>query len=198
VLSFFLWTISFVRPRRRLSSAPTVISDADARRGCQGRPSLRHRGRTPAFPGRALTASSTAAGWMITGRKSARLSSLVPLLFARVDCVAARSTVLYAVTGSLAAPWPQGFDAAMSRTQLACTKNRAVVEARPGRDTVPPRDAAENIRSTSGGWRCSLDVPLERRAGDPHAVQDDGKLAGNRHRCLLSPDAFAKALAPGL
>ena len=36
--------------------------------------------RTPTFPGRALTASSTAADWMITGRKSARLSSGVPLL----------------------------------------------------------------------------------------------------------------------
>src|SRR6266404_3127104 len=55
-----------------------------------------------------------------------------------------------------------------------------------------------DIRSTSGGWRCSLSVPLERLAGGPHAVQDYGKLAGNRHRCLLSPDAFAKSLTPGL
>ena len=66
---------------------------------------------------------------------------LLWLSLASID-VAARSTVLYAVTGSLAAPWPQGFDAAMSRTQLACTKNRAVVEARPSRDSIPPQDTA--------------------------------------------------------
>ena len=48
--AFFLASVlSFVRPRRRLSSAPTVISDADARRGCQGRPSLRHRGALRRF-----------------------------------------------------------------------------------------------------------------------------------------------------
>ena len=29
-------------------------------------------------------------------------------------------------------------------------------------------------------------------------MQDDGKLAGNRHRCLLRANAFAKGLAPGL
>ena len=27
-------------------------------------------------------------------------------------------------------------------------------------------------------------------------MQDDGKLAGNRYGCLLSPDAFAKGLTP--
>src|SRR5208282_4155531 len=43
------------------------------------------------FPGRALTASSTAADWMITGRKRARLSSLVPLFFARLYFVSGRS-----------------------------------------------------------------------------------------------------------
>ena len=39
--TFFPWVIFFVRPRRRLSSAPTAIRSADARRGCQGWPSLR-------------------------------------------------------------------------------------------------------------------------------------------------------------
>src|SRR5450631_4470156 len=60
--------------------------------------------------------------------------------------VAARSTVLYAVQRC----WPhhglQGFDAAMSRTHSTRDrrrKNRAVVEARPSRDSIPPRDAAK-------------------------------------------------------
>jgi hypothetical protein len=39
--TFFPWVISFVRPRRRLSSAPTAIRNTGARRGCQGWPSLR-------------------------------------------------------------------------------------------------------------------------------------------------------------
>src|SRR6516165_11079815 len=57
--------------------------------------------------------------------------------------VAARSTVLYAVQGR----WPQhGLRVSMplcpERT-WQCTKNRAVIEARPGRDNVPPRDAAK-------------------------------------------------------
>jgi hypothetical protein len=91
--------------------------------------------------------------------------------------VAARSTVLYAVQGR----WPQhdlkvSMPLCPERTWL-CTKNRAVIEARPGRDNVPPRDAAkEDIRPTSGGC---FSVPFERRAGGPHAVQDDGKLAGD-------------------
>jgi hypothetical protein len=72
---FFAFTVSFVRPRCRLSSAPTV--DFGRRRAQElsrsaVAPPWRH---TSTFPGRALTASSTAADWMITGRKNARLSS---------------------------------------------------------------------------------------------------------------------------
>ncbi|MGA7426118.1 MAG: hypothetical protein WBX07_05905, partial [Rhodoplanes sp.] len=61
------------------------ISDAGARRGCQGRPSLRHRGMLRRFQAAPCTASSTAADWMIAGRKSARLSNLLPLVVARAD-----------------------------------------------------------------------------------------------------------------
>jgi hypothetical protein len=71
-----------------------------------------------------------------------------PLWFspARIDA-AARSTVLYAVQGR-AAHGPQVFDAATSRTlsmRDRRRKNRAVVEARPSRDSIPPRDAAKDI-----------------------------------------------------
>src|SRR6266436_3130902 len=40
----------------------------------------------------------------------------------------------------------------MSRTHLhkRCTKNRAVIEARPGRDSVPPRDAAKGYSNRMG------------------------------------------------
>lgn|GEM_PF-4919881 len=60
--------------------------------------------------------------------------------------VAARSTVLYAVQGRWPHHGPQGFDAAMSRTHSTRDrrrKNRAVVEARPSRDSIAPRDAAK-------------------------------------------------------
>jgi hypothetical protein len=177
------------------------ISDADARSGGQGwpvfGPPLRRRAAS-------LTAVSTTADWIITGRKSARLVACELLWFslAWFD-VAARSTVLYAVQGCWPHHGPQGFDAAMSRTHSTRDrrrKNRAVVEARPSRDSNPPRDAAKGYfdRLSSDGWRCSFSVPLERRACSPHAMQDDGKLAGNRHGCLLSSDAFAKGFAPGL
>src|ERR1700693_2623628 len=115
--------------------------------------------------------------------------------------VAARSTVLYAVQGLWPHHGPQGFDAAMFRahsTKDRCRKRCAVVEARPSRDSIPPRECGEWYSIASGGWRCSFGVPLERRARGPHPMQDDGKLAGNRHGCLLSSDAFAKDFAPGL
>jgi hypothetical protein len=77
----FCLDLSFVRPRRRLSSAPTA--DFRRRRAQKlSRPAVAApERRTPPFPGRALTASSTAADWMITGRKSARLSGVVSFGF---------------------------------------------------------------------------------------------------------------------
>jgi len=115
--------------------------------------------------------------------------------------VAARSTVLYAVQGR----WPHhglriSTPLCPERTQQEIGAGRIARSSRP----VPAGTAfrremrRRDIRSTSGRWRCSLNVPLERRACGPHAMQDDGKLAGNRHGCLLSSDAFAKRLAPGL
>ena len=60
-VSFFLPVISFVQPRRRLSSVPTAISE---RRRAQGRSRSAVAPNSPqpqAFPGRILTAPSTAA-----------------------------------------------------------------------------------------------------------------------------------------
>ena len=69
-------------------------------------------------------------------------------------------------------------------------------------EKLPDHSSVTRIRQRSdwGGWRfCfSLSVPLERRACGPHAIQDDGKLAGKRHGCLLSSDAFAEGFTPGL
>jgi hypothetical protein len=120
--------------------------------------------------------------------------------------VAARSTVLYAVQGRWPHHGPQGFDAAMSRTHSTRDrrrKNRAVVEDPSQQGQHSAARCGEGIfrsSSVSGGSRCSFSfsVPLERRACGPHAMQDDGKLAGNRHGCLLSSDAFAEGFAPGL
>jgi len=177
------------------------ISDAGARRGCQGRPSLRHRGMLRRFQAAPCTASSTAADWMTwAGRtRGCRICSLWSSLV-RID-VAARSTVLYAVQGR----WPHhglrvSTPLCPERAQQEIDAGRIARSSRP----VPTGTAfrrenrRRDIRSASSGWRCSLSVPLERRAAGPHAMQDDGKLAGNRHRCLFRANAFAKGLAPGL
>jgi hypothetical protein len=87
-----------------------------------------------------------------------------PLVFARVIDVAARSTVLYAVQGRWPHHGPQGFDAAMSRTHSTRDrrrKNRAVVEARPSRDSNPPRDAAKGYFDRLR-W---LEMQLQRSIG---------------------------------
>src|SRR5215471_10119209 len=72
---FFLPDLSLVRPRRRLSPAPTaVLSQGGARRCCQGWPLLQR----PPFGGpRPLQQSSTTAGLM--GRGSLTLLSVVYL-----------------------------------------------------------------------------------------------------------------------
>jgi hypothetical protein len=69
--SFLLRHLSFVRPRRRLSSAPTV--DFERRRAQKlSRSAVAPPGRhTPTFRGRALTASSTAACLIGSGLKAA-------------------------------------------------------------------------------------------------------------------------------
>src|SRR5215471_12603931 len=86
------------------------------------------------------------------------------------------------------------------RTQQEVDARRIARSSRPvPAGTAIRRERGEGIfRSTSGDGRRSSSVPLERCACGPHAMQDDGKLAGNRHRCLLKTDAFAKGLAPGL
>jgi hypothetical protein len=67
----FAFTLSFVRPRRRLSSAPTVDFGRRRAQKLSRSAVAPPQGHTSTFPGRALTASSTAADSVITGRKSA-------------------------------------------------------------------------------------------------------------------------------
>ena len=74
---FFPWRVSFVRPRRRLSSVPTMdLIGRRAQRLSRSAvaPTSRH---APTLPGRALTASSTTADWMITGRRLSRVHNEV-------------------------------------------------------------------------------------------------------------------------
>jgi hypothetical protein len=74
---FFLASLSFVRSRM-LSSAP--IADILRRPRAEGCKVGRRAGlnRTPTFPGRVSTASSTASDWMSMGRRIAS-NSRVPL-----------------------------------------------------------------------------------------------------------------------
>ena len=60
------------------------ISNAGARRSCQGRPSLCHRGTLRRLQAAALTASSTAADWMIAAGRTlgCRVSLPTSSLFA--------------------------------------------------------------------------------------------------------------------
>jgi len=93
------------------------ISHADARRSCQGRPSFRHRGtlrRFQAAPWQLRARRQT--GWSRAGR--ALGVELVPLLSLALDWCRCQIHRSLRGPGSLAAPWPQGFDAAMSRTHL--------------------------------------------------------------------------------
>ena len=109
-LCSFAFTLSFVRPRRRLSSAPTV--DFGRRRAQKlsrsaVAPPQRH---TSTFPGRALTASSTAADWVITGRKSALYFSV-----AWIDVAASTSSPFASGCSSLAG----SASMSMSRAMIA-------------------------------------------------------------------------------
>lgn len=99
-----------------------------------------------------------------------------------------------------AAPWPQGFDAAMSRTRSAQTgrrKNRAVVEARPDRDSFR-RFSSERV-STDRICSCSpRHRPAECIAGHPHPMQDNSKLTCHRHGSFFASYPFGERLPPAL
>jgi hypothetical protein len=183
----------FFRPDRRFRTPARAEAVKVGRRSA-----VRH---TPTFPGRALTASSTTADWMITGRKSARFVEFGPFVFRSRGLMSLPDPPFSTRSRVAGRNMASGFRCRYVPNALekrACTKNRAVIEARPGRDNIPPRDAAKGIRSTSGGWRGSLSVPLERCAGGPHAVQDDSKLAGNRHGCRRKQEVGCAKLSPHL
>ena len=110
-LIFLSRSHSFVRPRRRHSSAPTA--DLPGHRA-------QRRSMTAPLWGRpeglSLTAASTVAGLVVAGLGSVRGSMAPRRLADRCRCQVHRSL---RGPAALAAPWPQGFDAAMSRTRSA-------------------------------------------------------------------------------
>ena len=148
---FLAFALSFVRPRPQAFFRPDRRFPTPTRaEAVTAGPSLGHSSALRRFQGRALTASSTAADWTNVGWKwgGPQLSRLVSFGFpSRVELMSlpdppfsTRSRVAGRTMGL------QGFDAAMSRTHSTrdrCRKNRAVVEARPSRDSIPPRDAAK-------------------------------------------------------
>ena len=110
-------------------------------------------------------------------------------------------SVLFAVELKFPHYGLRGFDAAMTRTRsLECRgKNCAVAEARPGRDDVSLRKAANGLqRRRSGSVHDRRGRPAEPLSGRPHAVQYHGKLAGNRHGRLLGADTPCQGAAPRL
>ena len=142
--------LTFVRPRRRLTFAPTAV----------------HRGR------RAQTMSRLAAVQRPpkarplhrrARRHAAGVGSIVPVLLLFLRCLCSsdrrRRQVHRSLRGraELAAPWPAiGFDAAMSRTRSRRGKNRAVIEARPDRDDVSPREQRILVARCSGDCRLEI------------------------------------------
>jgi hypothetical protein len=195
---FLVSALSFVRPHGRFSSAPTA---GFRRRRAQklSRPAVALTWpHAPPFRGRALTASSTLDDHG-PKQRSVVECGLLWVSLAWIDCRCQIHRSLRG-PGSLAAPWPSGF----RRRYVPALNKRSVQEALRGRRGPSQRGqhstarCGESYSIASGGWRCSFSVPLERRARGPHPMQDDGKLAGDRHGCLLSSDAFAKDFAPGL
>ena len=184
---------AFFRPDRRFPTPSRAEAVKAGRRSAMAAHSVVSRPRLDSF------------------EHGGRLDGLGPEERSVVECgpylslawivVAARSTVLYAVQGR----WPHhglrgSTPLCPERTQQEVDARRIARSSRPvPAGTAIRRERGEGIfRSTSGDGRRSSSVPLERCACGPHAMQDDGKLAGNRHRCLLKTDAFAEGLAPGL
>ena len=93
----FAFRLSFVRPRRRLSSAPTVDFGRRRAQKLSRSAVAPPQGHTSTFPGHALTASSTAADSVITGRKSALYFSV-----AWIDVAASTSSPFASGCSSLA------------------------------------------------------------------------------------------------
>ena len=94
---------AFFRPDRRLARPPRAARSMTA--PLWGRPE-----------GLSLTAASTVAGLVVAGLGSVRGSMAPRRLADRCRCQVHRSL---RGPAALAAPWPQGFDAAMSRTRSA-------------------------------------------------------------------------------
>jgi hypothetical protein len=148
-----------------LSSAPTADF---RRRRAQRRSRMARLGPPLQRRVASLTAVSTTADWIITGRKSARFVACGLLWFslAWID-VAARSTVLYAVQGRWPHHGPQGFDAAMSRTHSSRDGAGRIARSSrpiPAGTAIRREMRRRDISIASGGWRCSFSVPLEPRA----------------------------------
>ena len=105
LIQFFCSTApqAFFRPDRRLARPPRAARSMTA--PLWGRPE-----------GLSLTAASTVAGLVVAGLGSVRGSMAPRRLADRCRCQVHRSL---RGPAALAAPWPQGFDAAMSRTRSA-------------------------------------------------------------------------------
>ena len=174
LVHFFLSVISFVQPRRRLSSAPTTNRYSRRAQGMSRLAALRGHRQVRPLHDRARRQTGG------VGPKSASIRLIEP---SAVLPITAEIIVLFAVECLVAASWAdEGFGAAMSRAgSPRCRgRNRAVAEARPGRDDVSPRRRKAK-RS------CLIDRrrPLERPTHGPHAMQNDCKFARDSHRGLL-------------
>jgi hypothetical protein len=140
-LVLFVVFHSFVRPRHRHSSVPT------ADRACRRAQALSRPAAAPIpeqslpSPGRALTAPSTEVDFIQRAGRS-RLYSVLPFMLGgrRLRW----PIVLFAVQTSLIAGrimafrFRRRYDPDALNSSCRCRKNRAVADARPSRDIIPP------------------------------------------------------------
>jgi hypothetical protein len=130
LFTFSCQVISFVQPRHRLSSAPTTNRCSRRAQGMSRLAALRGHRQVRPLHDRARRQTGG------VGPKSASIRLIAP---SAVLPITAEIIVLFAVECLVAASWAvEGFGAAMSRAgSPRCRgRNRAVAEARPGRDDV--------------------------------------------------------------
>lgn len=173
LFTFFLPVISFVQPRRRLSSAPTIFRNGRRAQGMSRLAALRGHRRL------GLYMTEHVGRLVVLGRNSASIGSSSAIWLRRslpVTPFSSRSSVARRIMDLRKLRRrnvPNGI------TEVSWEESRG----RRG----PSRQGRRFAKTAKGNRSCLIDHrrPLERPPRGPHAMQNDREFARDRHRCLL-------------